>query len=84
MLSYLRNKVFPAIAKLLQATYKQKYPANFKFDPVHDENDFICIDNAKFDDNFLRTFRGGLGILVTFIGTEEDGFLAWVPKNFLI
>ena len=54
-----------------------KHPSTFSFDPNIDENTIQCVDGLKFNNWFLRYFRGGLGILVTFSNAGEQNFVAW-------
>lgn len=76
-LSYLRNVIFTKISRLLKLIFKVRHEPNFEFDEDYDEGSITCVDGVKFSNLFLKHFDGGLGIIVTFQGTKEDGFLAW-------
>lgn len=58
-------------------TYKVKHPSVFSFDPLVDENNITCVNDLKFNSSFLRYFRGGLGIMVTFGNNIDENFAAW-------
>lgn len=73
LLAYLKTLIFTKVVRYLRFLLKIKNFKKYDFS----NSEIECYENSKFSQYFLSRFNGGLGLLVTFGGTEEDGYLAW-------